>query len=199
MEELNNIPNELLGGKRETVMGNDEVGMLHAIVESSKSKDPSTQVGAAIIDKDGNLISVGCNNNPAEWEDKNFPFGNEGDSEYTKYPYIIHAERNCLANYNGDKNKLQDATMYVTLFPCNECAKSIYLSGIKHLVYLDDRRIDDSYSKGARRIFDNTNITYEKFNPSNCQGMIASFIAGNEIELLPLENSEDVQRKRKRF
>ena len=71
----------------------------------------------------------GCN-------DDEFPWGREGDFLDCKYPYVVHAEPNAILNSTAS---LDGATLYVTLFPCHECAKLIIQSGIKEIVYMSDK------------------------------------------------------------
>ncbi len=61
----------------------------------------------------------------------------EGEPLATKYFYTTHSELNAILNYRG--GSLEGATMYVTLFPCNECAKAIIQAGIRRLVYGSDK------------------------------------------------------------
>ena len=121
-------------------LSNEELAMFIAIIISAKSKDPHTQVGSCIISEKHELLSVGYNTAPKTWKG-DFPWNNnvkEVGEENTKYPYVIHSEANALNSYNGPKDMLENATIYVTLFPCQNCAKQIVESGIKRVVYKDD-------------------------------------------------------------
>ena len=103
------------------------------IKESRNSDDPHTQV-AAIIADDKFKISSGVNKMPNGT--RGLPLEREGDYLDTKYPYIVHAEVNAIINaYTDEEYSLDDKTMYVSLFPCNECAKMIIQSGITEVVY----------------------------------------------------------------
>ena len=122
----------------------DEFGMFVAEVVAKKSKDPNTKVGSCIISNEGELLSIGYNSEPKGWKG-NFPWGNnikEVGEINTKYPYVIHSECNAINNYEGPKDKLENATIYVTLFPCNNCSKQIIQSGIKRVVYISDKYKD---------------------------------------------------------
>ena len=63
--------------------------------------------------------------------------GEEGDPLDNKYFFTTHSELNAILNYRG--GTLDGAKMYVTLFPCTECAKAIIQAGIKTVVYDSDK------------------------------------------------------------
>ena len=165
MENNYEILKEYLGKKREGTLTNDEACMLTALIWSLKSKDPSTQVGACIVNEDGRVISTGYNGSPNGWDNNSFPWGNnvkEIGEENTKYPYVIHAEMNSILNYKGED--LKDSTMYVTLFPCTNCAKIIVQSGIKKLIYLNDDRKDTKDNKCAKLLLHACGVEYIDFS-----------------------------------
>ena len=156
---MGQIKRKYLGKCKEDVSSNPEFYMNVAEAISKKSMDPSTGVGACIVKK-GKIISYGYNRPPKKWNIKNFPWGNSKDIPYecTKYPYICHAE--CTAICNAKKSKrVKNSTMYVTLFPCNECAKMMALYGIKRVVYKDKRPPQTSFDM-AEEIFNNTGIEF---------------------------------------
>ena len=107
-----------------------------ALLSSYRSKDPSTKVGACIVNEQKRIIGIGYNGFPFGCDDDQFPWDREGDYLDCKYPYVVHAEPNAILN---STTSLQGATLYVTLFPCNECAKLIIQSGIKEIVYMGDK------------------------------------------------------------
>lgn len=107
-----------------------------ALLSSYRSKDPSTKVGACIVNEQKRIIGIGYNGFPYGCNDDEFPWEREGDYLDCKYPYVVHAEPNAILNSTAS---LQGATLYVTLFPCNECAKLIIQSGIKEIVYMGDK------------------------------------------------------------
>ena len=121
-------------------MEKDELGMQIAEEVAKNSKDPNTKVGSCILSKDNIVLSTGYNDVPSGWEGE-FPWGRNQKlgEENTKYPYVIHSECNAINNYRGDKEKLKDSTLYVTLFPCNNCSKLIIQAGIKRIVYKEDK------------------------------------------------------------
>ena len=132
---------ENINQEREKIISVDDLGMYIATLISYRSKDPHTQVGACIIDKENNVLSMGYNDPPKYWYAMAFPWRGDVDKvgiENTKYPYIIHAEANAINNYQGPKEKLKNSTIYVTLFPCTECAKQIIQAGIGRVIYKED-------------------------------------------------------------
>ena len=98
------------------------------------------------------------------YDDDEFPWDREGGMLNTKYPYVCHAEMNAILNYRGSKKDLENAKLYVDLFPCNECAKIIIQSGIKEVIYLSDKYADSENNIASRRLFDKCGITYKKID-----------------------------------
>ena len=129
----------------------DEYFMSMAILSSKRSKDPNTKVGACIVSMDKKVLSVGYNGMPIGIDDKKIPWGREGEELDTKYPYVCHAELNAILN--SDRN-LHNSRIYVTLFPCNECAKALIQAGIKEVVYLNDKYRDTNSGIASRRLLD---------------------------------------------
>lgn len=114
--------------------------MYNAILASKRSKDPSTQVGACIADKSNRIISIGYNGFPRGCHDDIFPWNKDSDNVLdNKYMYVVHAEINAIHNKNCID--LHDSIIYITHHPCNECAKSIIQSGIRHIYYLNETRL----------------------------------------------------------
>lgn len=126
-----------MSDKRENYISWDEYFMGVAYLASMRSKDPNTQVGACIVSYDNKILSMGYNGFPNGCSDDEFPWGKVGEDIDCKYLYSTHSELNAILNYRG--GSLDGAKMYVTLFPCNECAKAIIQSGIKELVYDCDK------------------------------------------------------------
>ena len=141
--------------KRQDVLSWDEYFMGLAHLSAMRSKDPNTQVGAVIVSEDRRVASIGYNGFPNGCSDDEFPWDRSGDFLDTKYPYVVHAEPNAILNATSD---LTNATLYVTLFPCNECAKLIIQSGIKEIVYVSDKYQDTDASKASRRMIDAAGI-----------------------------------------
>lgn len=124
-----------------------------AKLAAHRSKDPNTQVGACIV-KDTKIIGVGYNGFPRGIPDNdpNFPWTPNEDATESKYSFVVHAELNAILN-TVDQSQLKGATLYVTLPPCNECAKAIIQSGITRIVYTGKWREDD-YHKAAQKMFE---------------------------------------------
>lgn len=109
-----------------------------AIAETMKlrSKDPNTQVGAVFVATDKRVLSMGYNGMPSGFDDENMPWDRQADDPLnTKYPYAIHAEMNAILNIRGSVQELRGATLYVTHYPCSECAKYLVQAGIKRVVF----------------------------------------------------------------
>ena len=124
--------------KREDYISWDEYFMGVALLAAERSKDPSTQVGACIVDEQDRILSTGYNGFPYGCTDSEYPWERSAEqTNDTKYPFVVHAELNAILNNRG-KN-LSGSRIYVALFPCNECAKAIIQSGITEVVYLSDK------------------------------------------------------------
>ena len=146
----------------------EEYFMGLAIMASHRSKDPNTQVGACIVDKNNNILSVGYNGAPMGYPDDEFPWEREGDDPTkTKYAYVCHSELNAILNASRNGTKLQDAILYVTLFPCNECTKALIQAGIKKVVYLDDKYHDDPITGVSRKMLSTTKVEFVKYEPTD--------------------------------
>ena len=113
--------------KKENYLKWDEYFMGIALLSAERSKDPHTSVGACIVSEDNKILSVGYNGMPMGCSDDEYPWERTSDNELdAKYLYVCHAELNALLNYTG--TNLKNATIYTTLFPCNECTKALILS-----------------------------------------------------------------------
>lgn len=123
--------------KRQDYISWDEYFMGVAYMSGMRSKDPNTQVGACIVSADNKILSMGYNGLPRGCSDDEFPWNRDGEPLENKYFYTTHSELNAILNYRG--GTLDGAKMYVTLFPCNECAKAIIQAGIKTIVYAEDK------------------------------------------------------------
>lgn len=139
----------------------DEYFMGVAMLSALRSKDPSTKVGACIVNQKKRIVGIGYNGFPCGCDDDEFPWERSGDLLDTKYPYVVHAEPNAILNSTSD---LTNATLYVTLFPCNECAKLIIQSGIKEIVFVSDKYHDTEASTASRRMFDAAKVKYRQMD-----------------------------------
>ena len=152
--------------KRQDYLSWDEYFMGIALLSAQRSKDPGTQVGACIVGDDNRILSVGYNGMPIGRNDDDMPWDREGSSELdTKYPFVCHAELNAILNYTG--NKLKGARVYVSLFPCNECAKAIIQAGIREIIFLSDKYAESESVRASKRLFDLTGVTYRPYHPSH--------------------------------
>lgn len=151
--------------KREDYISWDEYFMGLAVLSGMRSKDPNTQVGACIVNEDMKIVGIGYNGFPIGCNDDNLPWDRKGDWLETKYPYVCHAELNAILN--SVSRNLANCTIYVGLFPCNECAKAIIQSGIKNVVYLSDKYAETDITKASKKMFDTSNVSYRQFTPEH--------------------------------
>lgn len=156
--------------KRTDYINWDEYFMGVAILASHRSKDPNTQVGACIVDRDKIILSTGYNGFPYGCSDDVYPWEREGSN--TKYNYVVHAELNAILNARG--RDLRGATLYVDLFPCNECAKAIIQSGISELVYLYNKYPDSNATLASERMLKSAGIKIRRLE-ANIENINISF------------------------
>ncbi len=147
---------------RKDVLSWDEYFMSIAVLAAKRSKDPSTQVGCCIANNKNVIISIGYNGFPRGCGENDFPWDREGKLEDTKYAYVVHSELNAILN--SKQNDLTDCKLYVSLFPCNECAKAIIQSGIKEVYYLCDKHKDDTIYRISKKLFDCAGVKYKQLN-----------------------------------
>ena len=151
--------------KRENYLSWDSYFMSIAIISAMRSKDAKTQSGACIADINKKIVGVGYNglpiglndDNPRFWEDKN-----DEDVINSKHSYLIHAEANAI--YNKNLADINGATLYVTLYPCPNCAKAIVQNGIKRVVYIDEKKHHSKNNEVTKIIFENSGVSLEKFS-----------------------------------
>ncbi len=150
--------------KRENYINWDEYFMGIAILSAQRSKDPSTQVGACIVSSENKILSVGYNGMPRNCDDDIYPWDREGDELNTKYMFVCHAELNAILNYSG--SNLKGSKVYVTLFPCNECAKALIQSGVSEVIYYSDKYSDSFSTLAAKRMFESAGIKMTAYKQS---------------------------------
>ena len=126
----------MASSKRKDYISWDEYFMGVASLAALRSKDPNTQVGACIVSDDNKILSMGYNGLPVGCSDDEFPWNREG------------------------------AKIYVTLFPCNECAKAIIQCGIKKVIYGDDKYGDTSSVKASKRMMAAAGVEYIPYEKS---------------------------------
>ena len=135
--------------KRNDYISWDEYFMGISLLSAQRSKDSHTQVGACIVSQDNKILSVGYNGMPTGCSD----------------PFVCHAELNAILNHAA--GSLQNAKIYVSLFPCNECAKAIIQSGIKEVVYWEDKYADTDGVKASKKMFELTGVKIRRYIPTD--------------------------------
>ena len=136
-----------------------------AMLAGMRSKDPNTQVGACIVSRNNRILSMGYNGFPNGVSDDEFPWRRDGDPLENKYFYSTHSELNAILNYRG--GSLEGAKLYVTLFPCNECAKAIIQAGIRTVIYDSDKYSDQPAFIASRRMFEAAGVELRHYCRSN--------------------------------
>lgn len=139
----------------------DEYFMAVALLSAQRSKDPNTQVGACVANKENKIVGVGYNGFPWGCSDDDLPWARTGDPLETKYPYVCHAELNAVLN--SISRDLRGCRIYVGLFPCNECTKVIIQAGIEEIIYLSDKYADTDSVKASKIMIEkSSNISYRR-------------------------------------
>lgn len=141
----------------------DEYFMLQAMIAAFKSKDPATKVGSVFVDKNNHQITMGYNGFVAGIDESKVPWGKDKNAplEFQKYGYVVHSEANAILHAS---RSLEGSRAYVTLFPCNECAKLIASSKVKEVIYLSDKHQDSDQARIAKKIFDLSGVTYRQLS-----------------------------------
>lgn len=150
--------------KRENYFSWDETFMHICRIIAQRSKDPSTQTGACLVDEKNIILSLGYNGFPRGCSDDLLPWDREGEFGETKYPFVVHAEENAVLNSNAS---LDGAKLYCILFPCNECAKVIIQKGIAEIIYEDDKYHDQKEWQVSRKMLDLAGVKYRKYETVN--------------------------------
>ena len=140
---------------RKDVLSWDQYFMGMAHLSAMRSKDPNTRVGACIVNPQKRVVGLGYNGFPYGCEDDEFPWARDGQFLETKYPYVVHAELNAILNSIQD---LHGCTLYVSLFPCNECAKAIIQAGITCVVYESDKYDGTEGHIASKRMFHDAGV-----------------------------------------
>lgn len=133
----------------------DDYFMGVAKLSALRSKDPNTQVGACIVNERNRIVGIGYNGFPVGCSDKDFPWEDNEKYSESKYAYVVHAEQNAILNSSGNLN---NCSLYVSHFPCNECAKSIIQSGIKEVVYEFDKHLGTESNIASKRMFESSGV-----------------------------------------
>lgn len=146
--------------KRQDYITWDEYFMGIALLSAQRSKDSNTQVGACIVSDENKILTVGYNGMPTGCNDDDMPWEREGAKLDTKYPFVCHAELNAILNSG---TSLKGSRLYVTLFPCNECAKAIIQSGIREIVYMSDKYADSEETMASKLMLDMVGIKCRQY------------------------------------
>mmetsp|Transcript_4638 Transcript_4638/g.7957 ORF Transcript_4638/g.7957 Transcript_4638/m.7957 type:complete len:500 (-) Transcript_4638:268-1767(-) len=150
--------------KRSDYLSWDDYFMGVAFLSAQRSKDPNTQVGACIVDENKCIIGIGYNGFPRGCSDDCLPWSRTGKNElHKKYPYVVHAEVNAILNKCSAS--VRGASIYVALFPCNECCKVIIQSGVKEVVFLHDTYHDTDACKASRIMFKMAGVVVRQYTP----------------------------------
>jgi len=155
-------------GRREDYLSWDDYFMSVALLTAQRSKDPNTQVGACIVDGDRRIVGLGYNGMPRGLSDDEMPWAKRNSNPlYNKYKYVTHAEVNAILNSKGSySSHVNGGTIYVALFPCENCAKMIIQSGIKKVVYLNDIYHDTDGCCASRAMLRCAKITLQQYIPT---------------------------------
>lgn len=130
-----------------------------AHLSAMRSKDPNTQVGACIVNDKNRVVGIGYNGMPYGCSDDEYPWEREGKYHETKYAYVVHAELNAILNSTGS---LDNCSIFVSLFPCNECAKAIIQSGISEVVYESDKYAEDTKVMASKRMLQSAGVSFRQ-------------------------------------
>ena len=154
-----------MGEKRQDYITWDEYFMGISKLSGLRSKDPHTQVGACIVSQDNKILSMGYNGFPLGCSDELFPWAREGNDELEKkYLYVTHSELNAILNYRG--GSLEGTKLYVSLFPCNECAKAIIQAGIKTIVYDSDKYDGTPSNTASKKMLESAGVKFYQYKKS---------------------------------
>lgn len=138
-----------------------------ALMAAKRSADPSTQVGCVIVKNDNSIASLGYNGFPRNTKNGDFNWIGKGEWINTKYPYVVHAEMNALLSAKGID--LTNCKVYVTLAPCNECAKAMVQAGIKEVVYYNDKHKDMDVFRAGKIILKKAGIACKPYQMKNIE------------------------------
>ena len=145
-------------GKRENYLSWDEYFMGVALLSGMRSKDPNTQVGCCIVSPDNRILSMGYNGFPSGCSDDEFPWDRDGEDPLKmKYVYSTHSELNAILT------SLSGARLYVTLFPCNECAKAIIQCGIREVIYDSDKYAETPSVVASKRMMTAAGVKFHQY------------------------------------
>ncbi|KAL8232275.1 hypothetical protein R6Q57_002053 [Mikania cordata] len=158
--------------KRKGYLSWDDYFMAIAFLSAERSKDPNRQVGACLVSQDDIILGIGYNGFPRGCSDDKLPWSKKSKNDdplETKYPYVCHAEVNCILNKNHASAAGQ--RLYVTMFPCNECAKVIIQSGVSEVIYFVEKSLENSdvIYAASHKLLSMSGIKVRKHQPKMSQ------------------------------
>lgn len=156
-----------MSNKRNDYIAWDDYFMGVSLLAAERSKDPSTQVGACIVSDDNRILSTGYNGFPQGCSDDDFPWNRDASQGETKYNFVVHAELNAILNAGG--KSLLGSRIFVSLFPCHECAKAIIQAGVKEVVYLSDKYNGTESDNASKRMLNAAGVKLTKIKPTKAQ------------------------------
>ena len=156
-----------MSNKRNDYIAWDDYFMGVSLLAAERSKDPSTQVGACIVSDDNRILSTGYNGFPQGCSDDDFPWNRDASAGETKYNFVVHAELNAILNAGG--KSLVGSRIFVSLFPCHECAKAIIQAGVKEVVYLSDKYNGTESDNASKRMLNAAGVKLTKIKPTKAQ------------------------------
>ena len=156
-----------MSDKRNDYIAWDDYFMGVSLLAAERSKDPSTQVGACIVSDDNRILSTGYNGFPQGCSDDDFPWNRDSSKGDTKYNFVVHAELNAILNAGG--KSLVGSRIFVSLFPCHECAKAIIQAGVKEVVYLSDKYNGTESDNASKRMLNAAGVKLTKIKPTKSQ------------------------------
>lgn len=156
-----------MSNKRTDYISWDEYFMGVSLLAADRSKDPNTQVGACIVSDDNRILSTGYNGFPQGCSDDEFPWNRDDSLGETKYNFVVHAELNAILNAGG--KSLVGSRIFVSLFPCHECAKAIIQSGVKEVVYLSDKYNGTVSDNASKRMLRAAGVKLTQIKPTKAQ------------------------------
>ncbi len=141
----------------------DEYFMLQAMLSAFKSKDPATKVGAVFVDDKNHQITMGYNGMVAGIDESKLSWDKDKTKplEEQKYGYVVHAEANAILH---SPRTLEGSRLYVTLFPCHECAKLVASVRCKEVVYLSNKDHQSESHRISCRILDLAGVRYRQLS-----------------------------------
>ncbi|XP_041651974.1 deoxycytidylate deaminase-like isoform X2 [Cheilinus undulatus] len=169
--------------------------MAVAFLSAQRSKDPNSKVGACIVNEEGKIVGIGCNGMPNGCEGS-LPWARNAENKLdNKHLYVCHAELNAIMNSNS--SNLKGCTVYVSLFPCNECAKLIIQAGLKKVVYYSDKHKDKKETIASKRMLEKAGISSEQFTTKETK-LAIDFASINQDEDSRAQQAQQREGGRKR-